>query len=59
MKCYKRIIPLILVCMMLAGCGQNVYKMGKGHREVDSRWLFTFRRVLEAGRWQKYSCKDW
>ena len=29
--------------------------MGKGHREVDSRWLFTFRRVLEAGRWQKYS----
>ena len=28
MKCYKRIIPLILVCMMLAGCGQNVYKKG-------------------------------
>ena len=26
MKCYKRIIPLILACMMLAGCGQNVYK---------------------------------
>ena len=22
--------------------------MGKGHREVYSRWLFTFRRVLEA-----------
>ncbi|KDS53825.1 hypothetical protein M099_2249 [Phocaeicola vulgatus str. 3975 RP4] len=38
---------------------KGVYKMGKGHREVDSRWLFTFRRVLEAGRWQKYSCKDW
>lgn len=28
MKCYKRIIPLILACMMLAGCGQNVYKKG-------------------------------
>lgn len=28
MKCYKRIIPLILACMMLAGCGQNIYKKG-------------------------------
>ena len=28
MRCYKRIVPLILACMMLAGCGQNVYKKG-------------------------------
>ena len=28
MKYYKRIVPLILACMMLAGCGQNVYKKG-------------------------------
>ena len=33
--------------------------MGKGHREVDSRWLFTFRRVLEAGGGGKKFFKDW
>lgn len=28
MKCYKKIAPFMLACMLLVGCGQNVYKKG-------------------------------
>ena len=49
MKCYKRIIPLILACMMLAGCGQNVYKKG-----VDSLENKDYAAAQENYEQEKY-----
>lgn len=61
MKCYKRIIPLILACMMLAGCGQNIYK--KGVESLENKDYEAaqenFRKAVEVRKMWPIPIVDW